>query len=529
MIERFFSRQAHTITGAAIILGAASFLSRIVGLLRDRLFTHYFGAGDILDAYYAAFRIPDFLFNLLLAGAITVGFVPIFLELWDKEKKVAWQVTNNILCLLAVSLGIGSLIAFLFVPQLVHLITPGFTGEKFTLTVELTRIMLLSPIILGISGVVSGVLHALRQFALFAFAPLIYNLGIILGILFLVPIMGPKGLAWGVVLGACLHLLIQIPVLMGNGYRFTIMNQWYDKTVARIIRLVIPRTLGLAMLQVNFMIVDSFASSLSAGSIAIFYLAHNLYYVPIGLIGHSFSLAAFPIFSKYIVEGKPTELVYHFARVVRQVLFLIIPCMLLMIMLRAQIVRVALGSGKFNWANTILTADTLALLGISLAAHCIFLITARALFALHDVWSTFWTSVLGVFLTTLLGFIGKEAFGIRGLAVALSFSIMMQCAVLWFILRRKIGTLGEQDIIYALAKMSIASAGMAFTVQWLKTPIAYFVDMTRLWGILSQGLLCGMVGFFVYGLICYVLKLEEMELFKETFEKRWLKIWHVLE
>lgn len=526
-MERFFTSQARTITGAAILLGAASFLSRLVGLARDRVFVHYFGAGNVLDSYYAAFIIPDFLFNLLLAGALTVGFVPIFLELWHAEKAKAWEMMNNLLSCLGVVMIVASGLAFWFAPALVQKIAPGFFGDKLIETILLTRIMLLSPILLGISGVLSSALHALRQFAAFAVAPLLYNLFIILSVVFFVPIFGVPALAWGVVMGAFFHLIIQLPSLWTNGFSFHWRFHWRDSSIKKVVSLVIPRTLGLAALQINFMILSSFASSMTAGSIAVFYLANNLYYVPIGLIGQSFSLAAFPIFANYIAEGKKEELTQHFSRVVRQIFFLIIPVMIVMVILRAQIVRVALGTGKFNWANTILTADTLAILGISLAAHCIMLITARALFALRDTWSTFITSAIGVLVTTIIAVFVKDDYGVRGLAFALSISIVIQSVILWLTLRHRIGNLGESKIILALAKISIASVFLAFVMQKLKAPIASIVDMTRLWGILSQGLICGMVGILVYGFICHILKLEEMELFKESFKRRWLKIWHI--
>lgn len=529
MIKRLFSQQSHTITGAAILLGAASLASRLIGLVRDRLFAHYFGAGDVLDAYYAAFRIPDFLFNLLLVGAITVGFVPIFLELWHKEKQAAWEMTNKLISLTFVIIGIGSALAYFFAPTIMHYITPGFTGEKLALTIKLTRIMLLSPILLGVSGVISGVLHALRQFVVFAFAPLLYNLAIIFGTVVFVPWWGPVGLAWGVVLGGLLHVLIQIPTLIANGFRFSWQFGWADTAVRKVLALVVPRTFGMATVQINFVILDSFASSLAAGSIAVFYLAHNLYYVPIGLIGHAFSLAAFPVFANYVAEKKFDELVAHFARVVRQILFLVIPMMILLVILRAQIVRVALGSGKFSWSNTSLTADTLGVLAISLAAHCIMLVTARALFALKDVWTTFWISAFGVAVTTVAGLWWREWWGIQGLALALSVSMMVQCALLWLLLRRRVGGLGEKEILWALGKISLAGVALAFVAQKLKLPIAAVVDMTRLWGILSQGAICGIVGLFAYGLVCHWLRLEEMELFKASLKRRWLRILNVQE
>ncbi len=523
-MKNFLTRQSHSITGAAILLGLASFLSRIMGLLRDRVFAHFFGAGDIVDAYLAAFRIPDFLFNLLLAGALTAGFVPIFLELWHKDPAKSWALTNRVLRLIAILMSVAGAIGFISAPYLVPLVTPGFEGEKLRLTIELTRIMMLSPLLMGLSGVISGVLHARRQFAAFAFAPLIYNVTIICAAIFLVPIIGPQGLAWGVVVGALLHFAVQLPAIIGSGWNLRETLGWKNKDFHRMITLIIPRTFSLATGHLSFVILDSMASTLPSGSITIFYLAYNLHYIPVGLVGQAFALAAFPVFAALAADKNYLELSKQVARVVRQILFLVIPAMVLMVILRAQLVRVAFGTGKFNWENTELTFDVLGILVLSLAAQCIMLVIIRALYALQDTWITFWVSTLGVVVTVFVGYYAKMQFGLLGLASTLTFSYLIQCAVLWMVLRHKLGNLHERNILGALVKISIASVAMAFVAQSLKTPVANLVDMTRLWGILSQGLISGTLGILVYGAICALLGLEEIKLFWESFQKRWLKI-----
>lgn len=523
-MKNFLTRQSHTITGAAILLGLASFLSRIIGLLRDRVFVHLFGAGDIVDAYLAAFRIPDFIFNLLLAGALTAGFVPIFLELWHKDPERSWALTNRVFRMIALVMGIAGLIGFIAAPHLVPLITPGFEGEKLRLTIQLTRIMMVSPLLMGLSGVLSGVLHARRQFTAFAFAPLIYNLTIIASAVFLVPHIGPQGLAWGVALGALLHCGVQFSAVLGSGWSMQQVLSWRDRDFKRMISLIIPRTFSLATGHLSFVILDSMASTLPSGSITIFYLAYNLHYIPVGLVGQAFALAAFPVFAASAAEKNYAELGKQVARVIRQILFLVIPAMVLMIILRAQMVRVAYGTGKFNWENTGLTADVLGILILSLAAQCIMLVVIRALYALQDTWITFWVSSLGVLLTVAVGYVAKAHFGLLGLAGALSLILIIQCAVLWMVLRHKLGSLHEMAIIGALAKITLACAAMAFVAQGIKEPVANMVDMTRLWGILSQGLISGTLGVLVYGAICALLGLEEMTVFWESFQKRWLKV-----
>lgn len=529
MIKKIFSSQSKTITGAAMILGVASFASRFIGVIRDRLFAHYFGAGDILDAYYAAFRIPDFVYNLLIAGALTAGFIPVFLDVWRSDRDYAWRITNGILNTVALTMAVTAAGLWLFAPTIIKYTVPGFTAEKLADTVLLTRIMLFSPFILGVSAVVSGVLHSFKNFLVFSFSPILYNLGIILGVIFLTPILGIGGLAWGVVLGAILHLLIQLPALFQYGFRYRNIFLWSDPLVRKIGKLIIPRTLGLATQQINILVTTTIASTLVAGSIAIFNFANNLQYFAVGIIGHSFSLAAFPTFSRYIAENKKEEMIDSFALATRQILFLIIPVSVLFLFLRAQIIRVALGTGKFDWTATALTADTLAYFTISLFAQCLILLIARAYYAVHDTWTPFIFSLLAVVINIALAMTLKNSLGVKGLALAYSIAMIMEIVLLWLFLKRKLGNLREGKILVSLAKISLATIIMAAATQYLKNPLADLVDMTKFWGILTQGAISGATGLLIYGLMCYLLKVEEMLIFIQSFKRRWLKLFSVRE
>ncbi|MBI2990214.1 MAG: murein biosynthesis integral membrane protein MurJ [Candidatus Magasanikbacteria bacterium] len=524
MITQLFSSQSKTITGAAIILGAASFLSRIIGVLRDRILAHYFGAGDILDAYYAAFRIPDFVFNLLIAGALSAGFIPVFLEIWQKDKDRAWKLTNNILTI--VSLGFLCVCAVLYAltPILMGKMVNNFPPEKLELTIRLTRIMFLSPVLLGLSSVISSVLHSFKNFIVFALSPILYNLGIILGVLFFVPRLGPAGLAWGVVLGAILHVSIQIPALFHYGFCLKPIFSLKDPLVRKVGKLIVPRTLGLATQQINLLIMTVLASSLAAGSIAIFNLANNLQFFSVGIIGHSFAIAAFPTLAKLMAEGQRDEMISQLSFSLRQIIFFIVPATIIFLLLRAQIVRVVLGSGKFDWNSTIATADTLAFFSLSLFAQCLILILARAFYALQDTWTPFLLSAAGVILNFMLSLSLRDHFGVAGLALAFSISGAIQLALTWIALRFKLKTLHERSMLKSLLKISLAAFMMATMVQYMKTPLAALVDMTRFWGIFIQGAVSALIGLFTYILICHWLKLEELELIKKSLRKRWLKL-----
>ena len=528
MIKKIFTNQSHSITGAAIILGAASFLSRFMGVVRDRIFAHAFGAGDVLDAYYAAFRIPDLIFNLLIVGALSAGFIPIFLEVLHKDEHEAGRLVDALITILTIALIIISGIGILAAPWITKFIVPGFTGTKLHLTIVFSQIMFLSPIILGISSVVSGVLQSFKNFLIYSLAPVMYNIGIIVGALVFVPIMGMKGLAWGVILGAVLHLVIQLPTLWSHGFRYRPLLAW-NQSLKKIVQLMIPRTMGLAAYQINMVVVTTLASTLAAGSITIFNLANNLQYFPIGIIGYSFSIAAFPTFAQFVAENRKREMIDSLSLTIRQIIFLMLPITIVFLLLRAQIVRVVLGSGKFDWDATILTANTLAFFTLSLFAQALIPLLARAFYALNDTWIPFVISLTSAFLSVILSIYLKEFMGVIGLALAFSISMIVQLMMLWMGLRKKLGSLKELTLLHSLYKLSISALIMAVSIQLLKYPLAHIVNMTRFWGILTQGILAGVAGLLIYTGMCYLLKVEELIIFQASLKRRWIKLWHVQE
>ncbi len=527
MIKKILSNKTKSITGAAIILGAASFFSRLIGVVRDRIFAHQFGAGDVLDAYYAAFRIPDLVYNLLIVGALSAGFIPIFMDLLVKNKEEAWKVTNSVLNILAISALFFCGILFIFTPQLMELIVPGFSGKKMDMAILLTRIMFLSPIILGVSSVVSGVLQSFKSFFVYSLTPIMYNIGIIIGAIFLVPVFGVAGLAYGVVIGAIMHLIIQLPTLIDHGFKYRPLFDYKNTFVQKIGKLMIPRTLGMATSQINLLAITVMASTIGAGSIAVFNFANNLQYLPIGIIGISFAVAAFPTLSQFVSQDETSKMVEHLSKTVRQILFFIIPFTVAFILLRAQIVRVVLGSGQFDWTATILTADALALFSISLFAQCLIPLLARGFYAIKDTWTPFLIGLVGALLNILLAIYLKQFMGVLGLALAFSIAMIAQMALLWISLHHRVGSLQESKVIFSLYKISLAGIVMATVIQITKAPIANLVDMERFWGILIQGAVSGTIGFLVYGAICYFLKLEEMLIFKNSLKRRWLKLSNV--
>jgi len=525
---KILNGESKTITGAALFLGAASLASRLLGVFRDRVLAGQFGAGDSLDIYYAAFRIPDFIFNLLILGALSAGFIPVFMELIFSSKenghREAWEMVNNLINIMGVILIVVCGLFIFFSSFLVPIITPGFSAEKMQTTILMTQIMMLSPLFLGISNILGGVLQSFKRFFIYSLSPIFYNIGIIIGALFLVPRFGLYGLAIGVVLGALTHMAIQIPAVMQLGFRYKPVLDWGNKSVRKIVKLMVPRTLGLAVSQINLTAITIIASTLTAGSLSIFNLSSNLQYFPIGIIGVSFAIAAFPALGECAASGNKDLMVKNFSHAVRQILFLIIPSSVLLLLLRAQIVRVILGAGAFNWEDTILTADALAIFVLSLFAQALIPLLVRFFYALQDTKGPFLIGLVSVIINIILAVFLSKPYGIIGLVISCTISNLINFCLLWIFLRIKFGSLDEGRILKSILKISVAAVFMAIVIQPMKYFLSDFVNMQTFLGIFFQGLGAGLAGIVIFATISLLLKSEEMLAIWQTIKYKLFKV-----
>lgn len=526
---KILNSQSKSITGAAIILAGATLINKFVGIARDRTIAHYFGTGAVTDAYYAAFKIPDLIYNLLVVGALTAGFIPVFTKLFYKseDKTPAWKMASNVINIIGLSLIILSGLGMIFAPRLSTLIAPGFAPENFKLVADFTRIMFLSPILLGLSMVVGGILQSVRRFVLYSIAPIFYNIGIIIGAAFLVPLFGPIGLAWGVVLGAFLHFIIQLIGAIQAGYHWQFIFNLKDANTRLIGKLMIPRTLGLAVSNLNTIVTTILASLLPAGSVAAYSFADNLQWVPIGIIGVSFSLAVFPVLSSAAAVDNHTEFSQNLISTARQILFFIIPTSVIFLLLRAQIVRVILGSGAFDWDATINTADALAFFALGLFAQALIPLFARAFYALSNTKTPFIISIIASICNIAISLLLMKKMHVAGLALAASIGAIINFALLAIFLRKKIEDTEVEKTFSALYKMSGAALCMGVIIQTLKKPLAIIFNQDYFWGIFGQGAVAGSVGLAIYAVLCYILQLDEMNIFIQSLHKRWLKLRNV--
>lgn len=507
---------SRTVGGAAFIIAVAGIISRLLGFLRDRLLAGQFGAGDILDAYYAAFRIPDFMYNLLVLGALSAAFVPVFTELHiEKKEEEAWGLSRGMLHLIILLLGLSAVVIIVFAPWLMQLLTPGFSVEKQALTVEMTRIMLLSPLFLGVSAVFGGALISLKRFFLYSLAPIFYNLGIIFGALVLAPSMGPRGLAWGVVAGAFLHALTQYSDVrhVGFRYRFSREELWRNPLVTKVTRMMIPRSIGVAVNQFGFFVVTIFASTLASGSLTAFTLANNIQSVPLGLFGVAFSLAVFPSLSALTAKHAHEEFFRLFARTFQRILFFVLPVGVFIFILRAQIVRVILGSGKFDWQDTIATFSVLGILSVSLFAQSLIQLLARAFFALKDTHSPLYAALFAGVLHILLTFVLVKSFGIEGVAWAFSLATILNFFLLYMMLRARMrGEWSDRVLVVPAAKIALAAIAAGVVAQFTKSLFGFHeARLDTFWEIFTQFFVTAFVGGGVFAWLGWLMKIEELE------------------
>jgi len=393
--------------------------------------------------------------------------------------------------------------------------------------------------LLSLSMVLGSVLQSLRCFFFTSVAPIFYNIGIIIGVVVLTRWLGPMGVAWGVVLGAAMHLSLQLYSAYKNGYHWQFYLNWRDKETWAIGKLMIPRTLGLAVSQINLVVFTVIASLLPAGSITIFNYANNLQTVPLGLVGLPFAMAVFPVMSAAIAKNNLEEFINHLSATIKKILFLIIPISIIIALLRAQIVRVILGHGLFNWAATIHTADALAMFSLSLFAQSLIPLFARTFYALNNTKTPFVIGVIAELISIIAALVFKDKLGVSGLALAISVGAIVNMLLLAGYLygtlyyhpdpqlnrgKESVNKSNLETIVSSFIRLGIAGLIMGLTIQFAKYPLAKLFNQEYFWGILAQGFIAGIAGLAVYSLICYLLQIPEFIHFLQSFKRRWLKL-----
>ncbi|MCY3897202.1 MAG: murein biosynthesis integral membrane protein MurJ [Caldilineaceae bacterium] len=444
------------IASAATLVMLLFILSRGTGLLREMIIGARFGTAADLDAYLAAFRIPDLLFQLVAGGALGSAFIPTFAAAWTEgSQQQAWLLFSRVLNLLTLFLVLLCGLAMLFAEPLVAgLIAPGFSAEQQRLTASLMRWMLASTVVFGASGLIMGALNAVQHFLLPAVAPVLYNCAIIAGAWLLAPVLGIHGLVIGVAGGSILHLLVQLPALLRQKVRYRFSFRISDARVREVARLMGPRVLGLLFVQLNSLVNTILASGLPDGSLSALNYAWLLMLLPQGIFAQAVATVAFPTFSAQVAAGDRAQLMATLSGLLRLILFLSIPAAFLLYVLDEPLIELLFQRGRFDAASTQAVAFALRFFALGLVAHAVVEIVVRVFYALHDTATPVVAGVATVALNILLSLalIGRLSFG--GLALANSIATALEMLVLLILLARKVRAPNQE-------------AGQATTVQGL--------------------------------------------------------------
>jgi putative peptidoglycan lipid II flippase len=511
------------LVAAAFLVGAAGLASRIVGLLRDRLLAATFGAGAELDAYYAAFRWPDTIYNLLIVGALSAAFIPVFLDAEEKKgEEDAGRFATQAFVWTAGIVAIACAALFMAAPWLVPATVSGFPPERQRLAVELTRIMLCSPFFLSLSAVFGGALQAKRRFLAFSIAPVLYNIGIMAGVWVLAPSMGIRGAAWGVAMGAALHAGLQAVAALRGGIRWDWSLRPLHAGLRALWRMAPARVAGLAMAQVNFAILLFFAARQSEGGVAAMNFANNLQAVPVGLIGVSYAVAAFPALSEAAAKKEDDVFGQQVAAGLRRVLFFTIPLVAALFLLRAQAVRLALGAGNFDWTATIRTANALAAFLPSVPAQCVVALLARAFYARQDARTPLLVGLFAEVAVVAGALVAQTRWDVMGLAAAFSFGSVLQALGLAWMLRRRVCIPWRALVETGLASVA---AGAAFIAAGhpVRELMGTVFPLQTFWQVLAQAAAAGAVGTAGFLLAAWVFRIPEFFQVKEALVAKLLR------
>ncbi|NMB92280.1 MAG: murein biosynthesis integral membrane protein MurJ [Parcubacteria group bacterium] len=514
-IQRIINHQSETVLEAGLLMSVLTFLGSILGLLRNALLASRFGASHSLDVYYASFRLPDLIYNIFIIGAISAAFIPLFNEYLTKDKDKSWQFSSLIMTTIGVLMTIFGLVIISLARPLLTRLLIGFDQENIEMAVLLTRIMMIQPLFLGISSVVSGILRSFRLFFISALAPLVYNLGIIIGIIFLVPLFGLKGLAYGVVFGAFLHLFIQVPALWRLGYhlqKFQLSE--FVTGFKKLIVLMTTRASGIILSQLFLVGVTSISTLLRAGTLTIITFVDNI--LPYTTFALPFADAAFPKLSRLEAEKNQNDFIKVFENTLSQILFFLIPLTIWIIIFREPIVRLLLGYGKFDWQATWNTMKILAILAVGMIFQGSNYYFLKVFFAKKDAQRPFWASLMAYSLGLLVCYKLSLIFDNIGLALGILFTYIFYFVILVLFLRRHLvySAASFREFYRQIIKMifiALVSGLLGFLI--FKT-IAQFLTFSRVIYLAlgtGLGLLITLVSFILLANRLGIKELKELK------------------
>jgi putative peptidoglycan lipid II flippase len=525
MVKNIFTlltTKQNSILSGAFVLMVTVFATKFLGLVRDRLLVHQFDTSQV-SIFFAAFRLPDLMFQLLIFGALSVAFIPVFTEqLNERGEKEAFTFASNILNISFALFAVLLIVAFIFVDFFNGIFVPGFAGQQKILTNHLTQTILLGQLILVIGAFFIGIAQSYQRFIIPALAPLMYNVGIIIGIIFLTPSLGVLGPALGVVIGAALHVLIQLPLINSLGFRYKFTFDIFNSGVREVIRMISIRNVGLAIEQINETVSVALASLISYSSVTFLTFAQHLQVVPIGLFGATIAQAALPVLSVNKSKGQLPQFKEVLLTTLHQILFLTLPAAAILIVLRIPIVRLTFGASQFSWTDTVLTAQTLAWFSGGLAAQSAILLLVRGFYALKDTRTPVYASIITVTVNIVSSFIFIRwlHLDVWSLGLAYTLSSNIGFIFLLFFLYKKVDGFDLHKLLMPAFKMVLAATFAAIALYIpIKALDQLVFDTTRTFNLLLLTGIASIFGLSVYGFLVWCFKVRELQTFRDLVMK----------
>ena len=524
-LNLLLARQTNILSAAFVIMATIIF-SQMLGLIRQRLLVAIFGASNTLGVYLASTRIPDFLFQLLIAGALSSAFIPVFSDYIVKGRESeGHKVASTLLILSLAVFAAFSLLLFIFARQFSSLMAPGFSANDLNLMANLTRIVIFGELLFIVGSFLSAILQSYNHFFIPGFASALYNLGIILGIVFLAPFVGIYSAAYGIVIGALIFVLAQVPSVRKMGFSFipSLSFEWIKTSgVIDIFKLIWPRTISIAIFQIGTLITVTLVSFLQnpGRNYVIFDYAQTLAFAPVALFGQAIAQAAFPVLSKE--RDKPEDFKTTFVTSFNQLLYIALPFSVLFLVLRIPIVRLVFGAAQFDWQATVLTGRTLAFFSISIFAQALIYLVSRGFYALHDTKTPL---VIGAVTTILMIALGAGSIfiyhlGVESIAIAYSIASILNFLILFIFLDRKIGGFGKRSLLKTVAKIFLASAFTAFALYIpIKLLDQLVFDTTKTINLILLTGISSMAGLTLYLFLTWLFDVKEASMFILLFKK----------
>lgn len=528
--QKILERQNNSILSAASVITAAVMISSLLGFVRTRLLVSYFyerytwlPAGADLDAYWVSFQIPDFVFQLLVIGALSAAFIPVFTKYLKNNTDEAYQVANSMINLVIILFLLVSGLIFLWAHPLVELLTgSGFSPERVDLAVKLMRFMLAAQVFFAVSSFITGILQSHQRFLIPALSPIAYNLGIIFGVVVLGPWFGIYGAAVGVVLGALVHLLVQLPLALRVGYRYRPVINWRHRGVREMITLTLPRTMALAVDQLESFLVTFLATTIpGAGVMVIVTLAQQLMKAPVRIFGVPIGQASLPFLSKDSAHNRKKEFQQTLTNSLLQIFYLVLPAAALLLVLRIPLVRILYGAKDFPWESTLATGRMVAILSVAVVAHSGIQLLNRAFYALHDTKLPFGAMTVSLIISSLFAWVSVLYWdwGVIGIAIGLSLGPVVQLLILLVAISRRIQGIIWTKFVLDLFKMILAAAAMAIFLWVPMRFLDHILDTTRTLNLVWLTIATTGVGGIIYLWLSQLLVIEQQQAVLRIFDK----------